>query len=537
MKRAGLVVSAVLTGIVCGQGCVGDSPEGAALQSDSGASSSGTGGGSSGGDGGGSSSGDASSPFDPDAADADVCALATPGTLVALESFPFDGSFRDIAALPGGAEVLVGSVSGSTLVGDAGITPTDANGSALVIKRNADGSAAWQRAFGGAESDSFSAVTTDAAGDVYVAGTFFSPTFSLDDQLTVTGDTSRPGVVAKLSGQDGHVMWARSYVSGAYNEGCHGIAWNADRLSIGCSLGANQDYVALDGNVQTLHGRFYSLAVYGLDPASGRARWARAFDTGSTEQPPNTGIYFGTVELNAEGQTLVAGYHNGTYLGDPDAIVSAPKVGDYDNGFVLVISKTGVPDWVKGFGVTNGTQYANVFSTLATFVPGGVVVASSFTNGSLNLGDGPHASAGGFDVVVAKLANQAGAPAWSKYLGGADSDEAVGLTADACGRPIVALRARSEIVVDGTALPVPQQSSNVLITAKLDPATGALLWAHGARPGSNADTSSLQAGTLNDVHGRTVLVGDFRGTANFGSGFDILESASGSNPLLARFGF
>jgi hypothetical protein len=123
----------------------------------------------------------------------------------------FGGAGRDegtgIASATSGDVVAIGFFEGGLVLGAT--TLVAAGGLDVWVARfTADGVPGWAVRFGGAGDEREPKVSTDAAGDVYIAGQFSAATAFGAVTLTPVGGSDV--FVAKLRGADGAVLWATS---------------------------------------------------------------------------------------------------------------------------------------------------------------------------------------------------------------------------------------------------------------------------------------------------------------------------------------
>ncbi len=125
------------------------------------------------------------------------------------------GSGRDIAfglAVDAQGNALLAGYTESTNA-TFGALPLSNHGSGdgFVAKYGAaDGVVEWLQSIGGSGSEACYSVTTDEAGDAYVAGSFTSPSFTLGS-VSLVNRGARNLFVARLRGSDGAVVWARAF--------------------------------------------------------------------------------------------------------------------------------------------------------------------------------------------------------------------------------------------------------------------------------------------------------------------------------------
>lgn len=482
-------------------------------------------------------SADGSTDAGVDSSDAaDLTCVGPSGKFLASATFPFYGTNHSLVGTSNGGYVMVGDLRGNATFGDAGVIMS--NGPAMdagIVRFNPDGTVMWQRVFGGTGPDTFQGVTVDDKDDVYVTGYFESTAFTISTAFSNPSGAAL-GIVAKLDGKTGAPIWNHSFAPGYFGYGCSSIDFDSGRLVASCSMGTSQVYDTGAGTTATLMGtQPAGSAIYGLNPANGYVLWGLGL--GAITSDMNASTYVGSVDVTATG-TVVAGVFSGGALTDKQtSAINVAQVGTKQNGFVteLSASSPALPVWAKGFGDSNSVGQVTSVSAAGTSSTG-IVVGGSFS-GTVDFGTPAHASVGGQDAFVMMLRNKAGAPAWDKYFGGM-LDETIGrVRYDNCGRPEALMLAHSSLATtDGVTIPAPQAGSEALVLVKVDPKDGKLLWASGVAPGGNADLNGINLYDFAvDLKGRSLVVGDFRGTVDFGSGTPSV-AGFGSTPYVLSYG-
>jgi hypothetical protein len=537
-RKAGLfvVVTSIAAGLTGLAACVGDEPAVAVSPTPDG-------------DGGGGGT-DAPATSDgpqsgndagTDAADAapDPCAV-TKGAFIASKTFPFVGINHGVAGTSNGGYVFAGdfrSNNGSVTYGDAGAISGSGNTmDAAVVRFNPDGSLKWQAHFGGTGSETFQGVTLDDKDDVYVAGYFSSPTFTIGTAFA-NASGANLGIVAKLDGATGAPIWAHSFAPGYFGYGCSAIDFDSGRLVVSCSMGTSQTYDKGPSMTGVLVGaQPAGAAVYGLDPATGYVLWGLGFGATTADNTTATNVY--SVDVTPAGTVVAGTFSGGTFTAKQTNAITLAQIGTKTNGFVteLSASATGaLPVWAKGFG--DATSAGDVYSVSAAGTSmTGIVVGGAFA-GQIDFGGGPHATIGGLDAFAMMLLNKAGPPAWEKFFGGALNDTIGRVRLDACGRAEALMLAHDALpVTDGVIIPAPQAAGVAAIMLKLEPAAGKLLWASGVTPGGSSDLTGINNSDFGiDTHGNTLVVGDFRGTIDFGNAMPV-TAVGGSDPFVLVYG-
>ncbi len=261
----------------------------------------------------------------------------------------------------------------------------------VVARFDDQGNHVWSKRFGDSPRPQVATqVALDAGGDVVVAGWFQGAVDFGGGPLPITLDTAQNGFVARFEGQTGAHVWSQAVdAMGSTDVGSLATDTNGDVLVAGTLDGA----VNVGGGTVTGTGlylaRFDDSGDYaaGASPptASGRrTRTAAAFDR--LGDALLTGTYGGTIQFG-----------NTPMLSDAAGLDS----------FLVKLDPTGAPQWSLAVPTTLVTVDA---------VPN-IVVAGSFT-GTVDLGRGTLTSAGGSDIILAKL-DPTGAQLWARSFGDA----------------------------------------------------------------------------------------------------------------------
>jgi hypothetical protein len=244
--------------------------------------------------------------------------------------------------------------------------------------------------------------------------------------------------------------------------------------------------------------------------AAGTPLWSKTFATPGTDE----GLGIAT---DLSGNVAVTGRFSGTVDFGGGSLATAGS----DDIFVAEYDTNGSHLWSRRFGDTSN-DYG---SAIVIDGSGNVVVCGSF-RGSVNFGGGPLASAGGFDMFVAKY-DAGGNHQWShRYGSSAFNDYAADVALD--GSDNVVVSGTFTGTVDFGGGPITSVGSGDIFVAKYDP-TGAHQWSK--RFGS----TSFNQGTSVDVDAsdNVFVTGYFQGTVDFGGG--PLVSLGQDDVFLAKF--
>ncbi len=163
--------------------------------------------------------------------------------------------------------------------------------------------------------------------------------------------------------------------------------------------------------------------------------------------------------------------------------------------------------WAKIFGDASDQTVTSV----ATDSSGNVFV-TGYLKGSINFGGGALASAGGYDIYLAKL-SPSGAHLWSKRFGGANAQFANTLAVDSSGNVILAGYFQDNLDFGTGSLPTLDGSAGTPFVAKLD-GSGTTVFAKAFATSALGVPYSVAA----DPSGNILIGGTVNGTIDFGGG-------------------
>ena len=180
----------------------------------------------------------------------EISAAAAAGNDIVLAGF-----FDDVTGVPPDALDFHGTAK-----------PLGASGGldVWVARLDAAGNGIWAVRYGGAGDERDPRVAVDAAGDVYVTGSFTGQVAFGAVNLVALGDTDV--FIAKLRGSDGSVAWAVSR-GGAMTDRAGDIA--VDRAG----------HVVFGGSVNGTPMAAGDALLESLDAGNGSSRWAKTFAT------------------------------------------------------------------------------------------------------------------------------------------------------------------------------------------------------------------------------------------------------------------
>jgi hypothetical protein len=446
---------------------------------------------------------------------------------------------RDVATDAAGNAYVVGQFSGTADFdpgpGTYPLTATGPGTWAFAAKYAPDGSLVWARAIAPKPADSLGSVAVDAAGGVYVTGTYAADT-DFDpgpgqDVLPALGPVST--FVLKLD-TDGNFVWADGVTgTGAYVEASQiAVGGNGAVVVTGDFSGA-ADFDPGPATFPLDAGGANCGFVLKLDAAGGFA-WAQAYRASQFVYP--TGL---AVDANGI-------YTTGTFQGGVDfdpgpglyRLISASLHGD---AFVAKLNLDGTFGWARSVGTAFSDRVCG--SDVAVDAGGNVFTTGLFI-GTHDFDPGPGTTMltshppppGGdptSDMFVSKL-DPAGQFLWARRIGGAGDDWGLGITVDSAGNLYTTgIFSKSVDFDEGPAaatLTATGAHQNALV-AKLD-ADGDYRWARQIGRGGDAAGSAIAVTAAGAVY----TTGSFEGRDDFdpGPGSAIRTAVSDSDMFLVE---
>lgn len=404
---------------------------------------------------------------------------------VATPSSPGIQSAVAIDADPAGNVVVGGYTVGPADLG-GGVLPAYGLDDAFVASYAPDGSHRWSRVLGSANVDRVWDLAIDAAGNVYVAGSYFETVETGGGPLTSNGD--RDGFVISYDAR-GAFRWA---------------------VTIGATLGDIAFGIDVDsaGNVY-VNGWFYETFDLGSGPVTatdnqdiyvasftsdGAIRYARAFGGMGIDQSQK-------IAVNAAGEAAIGGLFSGvTNLGAG----AVPTAGGRD-AFVLRADGTGAPRWSRTFGA-EGTDEAH---GIAIDEASDVYVSGTF-EATVDFGSATRSSAGMGDAYLAAFAGD-GTPRWVSTFGGSSTDILSRVVAAPGGVLVAGGQFGGTVTVGSTTLSAAGGIDGILLAYDRD---GTLLWTLTVGGPSGQDVRDVAVG----LDGRVYVAGVFYDTVDFGTG-------------------
>ncbi|HEX2616503.1 MAG TPA: hypothetical protein VHL57_03120, partial [Flavobacteriales bacterium] len=324
----------------------------------------------------------------------------------------------------------------------------------------------WARSGVGEEFDQASAVCTDAAGNVFVAGYFASDSITFG---AITLHNNTPGFddlfVVKYD-PAGTVLWARSH-GGNFDDKAFALATDAagNLLMTGYFYSAT---ILFGTTTLTNAGAVGDICVVKYDP-SGNVVWALR------EGGPGLEIPY-AIAVNAAGSFVVAGRFssNSITFGSTTLL----QAGSMDV-FVVRYDPFGNVLWAQGAGGgTNDEAYALALNT------GGDVIVAGYYTQEADFGPFTLPNAGQANIFLAQCDGSTGTFEWAKATANAGDERAMAIALDDADNIYAAGFFQGDSLVVGNTTLYSTDIDNGWL-ARFD-ADGDAVWAHGTNARSKA---------------------------------------------------
>jgi hypothetical protein len=360
----------------------------------------------------------------------------------------------------------------------------------------------WSEGFGNANVQRGSSTTTDASGNVIVAGYFAGNANFGGGTLTSAGAFDI--FVVKFDANGNHI-WSQRFGNATDQ---WSVAVAADASGNVIVTGYFTGTVDFGGGTLTSEGG-YDIFVAKFDMNGGHV-WSDRFGDASDDVARS-------VAIDPTGNIFVTGYFAGN-VNFGGGLLASSGLNDI---CVVKFGGSGSHVWSDRFGDASDQQGMSA----ATDASENVIVTGHFEN-TVNFGGGTLSSGGGYDIFVAKF-DKDGSHTWSDGFGG---------TGDQLSR-CVATDVSDDVIVTGHFEGNVDFGGGVLTSAGLDDIFiakfargGSHVWSR--RFGDASDQLSRCVDT--DGSGNIIVTGWFRGNVNFGGG--ILASAGLDDIFIIKFG-
>lgn len=256
----------------------------------------------------------------------------------------------------------------------------------FVVKYDTSGNVLWANSAGGAYGDQALSIAADNSGNVYVTGSFYSPTFTFGTISLTNSSSGQDMFIAKIDAV-GNLLWLNKF-GGNNTELGQGIATDVSGNIYVTGLVTSQSVTS--GSVTLISSGTNDFFLVKYD-SLGNTIWAK--------NAVGTGNDFGTsAACDQDGNIYVTGYYRsvtltfGTYT-----LVNGMGGGNF-NLFIAKYDSSGNVIWAKGAG----NQGANYGFGVSTDNSGNVYLTGSYIL-SITFGTTTFTSNGVYNMFIAKI--------------------------------------------------------------------------------------------------------------------------------------
>jgi len=294
----------------------------------------------------------------------------------------FEGSGANDMAIDSAGNVTITGTFGSAVDFGGGALTTAGGGDIFVAQFDPNGNHVWSTRFGGLGADSSTAIATDNAGNMAIVGTFEETVDFGGAPLTTAGGGDI--FVVKLDANGNH-LWSKRFGDAEDAKEWHSIAIDkAGNVAIAGLFRSTVDFGG--GPLTSLDNDDIFAAKF--DP-NGNHVWSKRFG-GDSADGANAVAFDNADNMVITGSfNLVADFGGGPF--------TSPAPNDPDI-FLAKFDPSGNHLWSAQFGGAG----SDLALGMAIDNANSVLVTGCF-QGTVNFGNGPHVSVGGFDILLAKL--------------------------------------------------------------------------------------------------------------------------------------
>ncbi|MBP7808296.1 MAG: T9SS type A sorting domain-containing protein [Bacteroidia bacterium] len=445
------------------------------------------------------------------------------------------GSNSDVASLtctdPSGNVFVTGTFSGVSMnIGTVSIA--NAGGSdVFVAKFDANGNYIWSQRIAGTGQESVNGICSDAAGRVYVTGSFDSPSITVSP-LSVSNYTNftSDAYVACFDGF-GSPQWLRKY-GGSGNETGGGVAYTNTQSSLYMTGYFNTPNLAIGtttlANAST-SGATFDIFLIKLS-SFGNPTWA--LRTGGSA----SNDYGHSVSIDASNSyPYVAGSFSPTSTLTPTSIIGTTTLTSYGGQdlFVSKFTDVGGFSWARGSGgsSTSGVDY---FGELAVDASNNPYITGYYFGTPYTIGTTTLAYSGGYDAFVAKY-NSAGTLQWANKVmtGNALNEDTRSIATDGNNNVYVCGSFAGTVVTTGAGNLTNSNpgTTTEAFVVKYNSA-GVAQWATSA----NGSSNEYASGIASDAVGNVYVAGYYNIAGPTAFGTTTLNSAGGNDGFYSKIG-
>jgi hypothetical protein len=359
---------------------------------------------------------------------------------------------------------ITGTFSSPTITfGSTTLTNSGGGDDIFVVKYDPSGNVLWAKSEGGTNQDVVSEISTDISGNIIVIGAFASTSISFGSTiLTNSGSVVTSDIFVVKYDPSGNILWAKS-AGGTSNDGGWGISNDASgNIVVNGSFSSST--ITFGATTLTNKGDA-DIFVVKYDP-SGNVLWAKSeggiYDEGLYSSGNSTDA-IGNIFITGEFTSPTVSFGSTTLTNSGSLATSDIYIVKYDpSGNVL---------WAKSAG-----EKMNDFGyDLSSDASGNVIITGGFASSSITFGATTLTKIGGSlayynDFFVVKY-DPSGNTLWAKSAGGTGNDFGWAVSTDVIGNILVTGIFDSPTITFG-ATTLTRSGGSDMFVAKLSSSTG-----------------------------------------------------------------
>ena len=384
----------------------------------------------------------------------------------------------------------------------------------------------WAKSANGNKFDNGWAVSSDLSGNVYVTGSFTSPTINFGS-FTLTnanGSGNFSDIFFVKYDFSGNVLWAKS-VGSTYDD--WGLAVKADNLgNVYLSGGFVNDTIifgtdTLINNNSTFTSVPEDIYIAKYDTA-GNVLWAKSFGGDRNEQ-------IVTISTSDKGNVFATGmFTSDSITFDSFNLINASSTSTPDF-FIVKLDASGNVQWATSAGGIN-FDHGN---SIAADAFGNAYVTGSFCSPTITFGNitltNMNNNGSYPDIFIVKYDNN-GNILWAKSVGGNSGEDARGVASDVFGNLYITGNFASPTITFGSYILTNTVNSGHkydIFIAKYDP-SGNVLWAKSAG-GTGVNDKGNAIST--DADGNIYVIGGFESPSLIFGSITITPPLNSTDPM------
>ena len=332
----------------------------------------------------------------------------------------------------------------------------------FIVKYDTSGNVLWAKSAEGAYDDSGQSVSTDASGNVFITGIYYSPTITFGTTtLTKANPTSNYSDIFIVKyDASGNMLWATSAEDGVFNDDGRSVSTDASGNVFIAGYFASPT-ITFGTTTLTNTNSSWDIFIVKYD-SSGNVLWAKsaggtAYDIGNS------------VSTDAIGNVFMTGiYYSPTITFGITTLTNANNVADI---FIVKYDASGNVLWAKS---AEGTWYDLSYG-VCTDVIGNVFITGAFYSPTITFGTTTLTNVNAANDIFIVKYDASGNVLWAKSAGGTGYDEGYAVSTDASGNVFLTGNFGSPNINFGTTTLTNTDTTGSfrdIFIAKLDGTTG-----------------------------------------------------------------